>query len=176
MDLPRYDPIAAGFHWLAALLVIALIVLGIGGKAVGEPLGMSGMETIFLHKSLGMTVFAITVLRLLWRFGHHPPPLPANTPAWQRRASRWAHLLLYTLMLALPVLGYLLSSAGPYPLEWFGTPLPKLPVSKEMGEVAASAHVAGGLTMAALVVLHIAAALWHQFVQRDRLIGRMRIG
>ena len=175
MDLPRYDRVAAGLHWLTALLVIALIVLGIGGKAVGEPLGMSGMQTIFLHKSLGITVFAITLLRLLWRVGHKPPPLPETTPAWQARAAHWMHGLLYALMLLLPTLGYVLSSGGPYPLEWFGIGLPKLPVSKAVGEAAANAHVAGGLAMTALVAVHIGAALWHHLVQRDRLIARMRI-
>jgi cytochrome b561 len=177
MERPKYDPIAASFHWLTAALVLTVIVLGIGGEGVGGLFGMNGLETIFLHKSLGMTVFGVTVLRLLWRLTHKPPPLPETTPAWQRRAASLAHNSFYGFLLVLPVLGYLLSSGSPFPLEWFGMgPLPKADVPKSVSETADVLHVVGGLILTVLLALHIAAALWHQFVQRDRLIARMRIG
>jgi cytochrome b561 len=176
MEQLKYDRVAAGFHWATALLVVALIVLGIGGEAVGALFGMNGLETIFLHKSLGLTVFWVTVLRLLWRLTHKPPPLPETTPAWQRRAAEAAHRSFYGFLLVMPILGYLLSSGSRFPLLWFGVELPKAAVSKSVSDAADTLHVAGGLVLTALLVLHIGAALWHQFVQRDRLIARMRVG
>ena len=81
MEPLKYDRVAVTFHWLTAALVIPLIILGIGGESVGQLFGMTGLETIFLHKSLGITVFAVTVLRLVWRLTHRPPPLPDTVPA-----------------------------------------------------------------------------------------------
>lgn len=172
----KFDPVAAAFHWLTAVLVLALIVLGIGGAAVGGVLGMTGLETIFLHKSIGITVFGITVLRLLWRLTHRPPLLPETMPVWQRRSATLVHRTFYGFLLVLPSLGYLLSSGSPFPLEWFGVSLPKAAVPKSVSETADALHVAGGLILTGLLAAHIGAALWHQFVQRDRLIARMRLG
>jgi cytochrome b561 len=176
-DPLRYDRVAAGLHWLTAALVIALIVLGIGAEPMEKSWGVSALATLTVHKSLGMTVFVLTLLRLAWRLGHHPPPLPETTPRWQRASAHVAHFALYAFLLVLPVLGYLLSSGGPFPLQWFGLfDMPKAPVTKSLADAAHAAHVAGGITVAVLVVVHIAAALWHQLVQRDRLLARMRIG
>jgi len=119
----------------------------------------------------------LTLARLAWRIGHPPPPLPKTTPAWQRSAAHLVHWVFYAFLLGLPVLGYLLSSGGPYPLNWFGLiDVPKAPVTKSLADAAHRAHVLGGITMAVLVLVHVCAALWHQFVQRDRLLARMRIG
>jgi cytochrome b561 len=175
-EQPKYDRVAAAFHWLTAALVVPLIVLGIGGEAVGGLFGMSGLETIFLHKSLGITVFFVVLLRLGWRLTHKPPPLRETTPAWQRRAASAVHRSFYGFLLGLPILGYLLSSSSPFPLEWFGHELPKAPVPKWVSGTADEIHVVGGLVLTGVLVLHIGAALWHQFVQRDRLIARMRVG
>lgn len=171
-----YSRVAAALHWIIAALVITLVALGLAGEWIGGFVGMSGLEAIQLHKSLGMTVFVLTLVRLYWRIGHKPPPLPESMPQWQRRAAHAAHGSFYAFMLGLPVLGYMLSSGGPYPLKWFAVPLPKLPVSKTVGDLAHDAHEIGGITMAVLIVLHIGAALWHQFVDRDRLLARMRVG
>jgi cytochrome b561 len=177
MDTPplRYDRVAAGLHWLTAALVITLILLGLGAEPLKDRI--DEFAVLILHKWLGMTVFVLTLARLVWRLGHRPPPLPDTTPAWQRTVAPAVHWVLYAFLLAMPVLGYLLSSGGPYPLNWFGLfDVPKAPVTKSLADAAHSAHVIGGITMAVLVTAHIAAALWHQFIQRDRLIARMRIG
>lgn len=176
MEQPKYDRVAAAFHWITALLVIALIILGIGGEAVGNLFGMTGLETIFLHKSLGITVFFVVLARLGWRLTHKPPPLPETTPAWQRRAASAVHRSFYGFLLGLPVLGYLLSSGSPFPLEWFGHELPKANVPKSVSDTADEIHVVGGLVLTGLLVLHVGAALWHQFVTRDGLLTRMRVG
>lgn len=172
----RYDAVAAAFHWITAVLVIALIVLGIGGETVGALFGMDGLQTIFLHKSFGITVFFVVLARLAWRLTHEPPPLPETTPPWQRRTAKAVHASFYGFLLGLPILGYLLSSGSPFPLEWFGHELPKAPVPKPVSDTADAIHVAGGLTLTGLLILHIGAALWRHFVQRDRLIARMRVG
>lgn len=171
-DILAYDRFAATLHWLTAAMVIALIALALGGDPLEEALGF---RTILLHKSLGMTVFFLTLLRLVWRLGHKAPPLPATTPAWQKGAAHAMHAVIYLALLGLPLLGYIFGSAGPYPMEWFGISVPKIAVSKAVGEVAHEAHEIGGITFAILLGVHVGAALWHQFVQRDRLIARMRL-
>lgn len=174
-EAPVYDRFAASLHWLTAALVIGLIVLGLAAEAMQKAFGISEFTTLTLHKSLGITVFALTLLRLVWWFGHRPPPLP-EIPEWQRLIAHAVHAAFYAFMIVMPVLGYLLSSGGPYPLGWFGVPLPKAPVTKPVADVAHVAHVAGGIAMTILVAGHIGAALWHQFARHDRLIARMRIG
>ncbi|MBN8831991.1 MAG: cytochrome b, partial [Sphingomonadales bacterium] len=130
---------------------------------------------VALHKSLGITVFALTLLRIVWRLGHRAPPLPATTPGWQRAAAHGAHMLLYGFLLAMPLTGYVFGSGGPYPMEWFGVEIPKAPVPKPVAETAHDAHVVGGYAVAVMVVVHIGAACWHQWVQRDNLIARMSL-
>jgi cytochrome b561 len=166
----RYHPVSAGLHWLTATLVIALIALALFDQPLEKALGTSSIR---LHKSLGMTVFGLTLLRILWRLRHRAPPLPESTGRMQRAAAWAVHLLLYGFLLGLPLLGYVLSSGGPYPMHWFGIAVAKLSVSKSVGDAAAALHVWGGYAMIALLAMHIAAALHHQFVVRDRLILRM---
>lgn len=166
----RYDTVAAGLHWLVAALVMPLVLLGLSFESLGEEYGPTAIR---LHKSLGLTVLGLTLLRIVWRLFHRPPPLPPAIPGWQKFAAHCTHWSLYALMILLPLSGYLLSSANPYPLQWFGIGLPKLSVSESVGEVANEFHVVAGILMAALLVVHIGAALIHQFVQKDRLVSRM---
>ncbi len=166
-----YSHVAALLHWLMALLVILILVLGLFGDALESIISFSA---ITLHKSLGMTVFLLTLFRGFWRIGHRPPPLPETTPKWQIGASHAVHFLIYALMLGLPLSGYIFGAAGPYPMQFFGLDVPKIAVGEAMGETAHSLHEIGGLTMAGLVVLHMGAAFYHHFVQKDELINRMR--
>jgi len=173
--MQTYDRVAAAIHWLTALMVIALIILAFGGDLLEEIFGE--FRPIALHKSLGMTVFVLTVFRLIWRLGHKPPPLPASTPAWQRAAAPAAHAMIYAFLLGMPILGYVFGSGGPYPMQYFGIDLPKLAfISKPVADAAHLAHEIGGYAITALLLTHISAALWHHFVQRDGLISRMRLG
>ncbi len=170
-DTARYDRVSAALHWLVALMVIATIIIVLWAEQADRDLGL---QLIFLHKSLGMTIFGITVLRIVWRLFHRAPPEPPM-PAWQHASARAVHLLLYGLMLALPVTGYMLSSKSPFPLLWFGNEVPKAPITEAAAEAANAVHVVLGLLAIAMIVLHIAAALWHQFGMRDNLIARMRL-
>ena len=172
--MQKYDRVAATLHWLMAAMIIVIIVIGIGGRELSHALG--GIHTMSVHKSFGITIFFLTLLRLAWRLGHKPPPLPVTTPVWQQAAAHVVHIALYGFMLVMPILGYMLSSGGPYPLDWFGIAVPKMAISKSLADAAHEAHETGGWLVAALVVGHIGAALWHHYVQRDGLLVRMRFG
>lgn len=129
-----------------------------------------------LHFSIGLTVLALSVGRVAWRLAHRPPPLPADTRAWERGAAHAAHWTLYLLLLVMPMTGWALMSGGAHPrsVNWFGLfTVPRLPVSGAAADGAHNAHVLLGWFMAGLVVVHIAAALRHHFIRRDAVLGRM---
>jgi cytochrome b561 len=124
---------------------------------------------------MGVTVFAHAVLRIVWRATHAAPPLPQGMAVWQRAAAHAAHLLLYVLMIAVPVTGYLFSSASNIPVVYLGiVPLPRLiapdPTLKVLFR---SAHHLLTYGLAALVAVHVLAALKHQWLDRDGLLSRM---
>ena len=128
-----------------------------------------------LHKSFGITILALSALRLLWRLAHQPPAdLPM--PAWQQRAAHWTHRALYLLFFAVPLLGWAYSSAAGLSIVWFGVlPLPDfVPVDKELAEAIKPWHGRLARLLAALLALHVAAALKHHFIDRDGLLSRMR--
>lgn len=167
----RYSTIAIGFHWTIAALVVFNLVVGLFHETLLE--GWKG--AIDLHKAVGITVLVLTVGRVLWRIAHRPPPLPADVRGWERGAAHAVHWGLYALLIIMPLTGWLMSS-GPkrYPLTWFGLfDIPYLSASAGVARSAHEAHELLGLLMAALVVIHIAAALRHHLILRDRVLGRM---
>lgn len=167
----RYDRVSAAIHWLTTLLIlVAIPVIFIAEEADRE----TGLQLVFFHKSLGITVLGLTVLRIIWRIGHPAPALPPM-PALQVLATKAVHLGLYALMLGLPVTGYMLSSKSPFPLMWFGVELPKLGIPEATAEAANEVHEVLGFVAIALIVLHFAAALYHQFGMRDQLLQRMSL-
>jgi cytochrome b561 len=134
------------------------------------------------HKSVGMTILALSVLRLAWRFLHKPPPLPAAMPAWEKRAAKAGHACLYALLIALPLSGWAVVSASPLniPTVLYGVlPLPHLPVLAELPDKreAESAlelvHGIGGWLLVVLLAGHIGAALRHHFKMHDDVLSRM---
>jgi cytochrome b561 len=167
----RYSTVAIGLHWLIAILVIANIVIGIGSDPLGELI--SGVMNI--HKSIGVTVLALSIIALLWRLTHRPPPMPASMSSGGKRAAAIMHRVLYVLMVLLPLSGWIMSSAGPRPLNWFNLfDVPKFAVERGDTIVTlARFHGELGLIFGLLAVGHIGAALWHHFVRRDQLIARM---
>lgn len=169
---PRYTKVAIWLHWLIGLAVIANI--GLAMLTEGLP-REAHREAMAIHKALGIAILALTVLRILWRLGHKPPPLPAATPAWQRPLSRITNFLFYALLLLLPLSGWVWMSAADRPIDFFGLfTLPALVApAKDLADVMHERHEVLGLAMLALVVIHILAALKHQFVDRTGLIGRM---
>jgi cytochrome b561 len=170
----RYSAVARWLHWIIAALIIWNLVSGIGHESL--PKEQRGI-VIGLHMSTGITILALSVLRLIWRVTHRPPPLPGIMKPWQIGAAHGVHWLFYLLMILIPLSGWIMVSPGPFPISWFGLfALPKFGVTREdaIAGIAHEGHELMGFLMLALLVLHVGAALWHQFSLRDNLLARMR--
>lgn len=172
-DSSRYGAVAQLFHWIIVALVITQFVLA--SKAHDLPLGAAKLVTLAQHKSVGITILGLAVLRLLWRWLNPVPAAPTTTPRWQRLAGRVSHFLLYALLLIIPVLGWSMSSARNFPVSWFGlVTLPDfIEPSKPAYEFFHAAHEAAAKTLFVVALLHAAAALKHHFVDRDNVLRRM---
>jgi cytochrome b561 len=169
-----YTRTAVALHWLIALLIICGFALG--SVMTGIP-GFTPTKLKYFswHKWIGVTVFALAIVRVSWRATHVPPPLPADVPVVQRIGAHGVHVLLYVLMLAIPVTGYLYSSASNIPVVYLGiVPLPRLidpdPVLKETFR---TFHVTLNYVLLSLFVLHVLAVIKHQVLDRDGLLSRM---
>ena len=169
-----------GLHWLLGVAIVG--AFGMGIYMADLPFSPTRLKLYNWHKWAGVTILSLSAVRLLWRLRHRPPELPTRItsamPAWQQKAHHATHHLMYLLFFAVPLTGWAYSSAAGFPIVWFGVlPLPDfVPVSKELAELIKPLHKLAALGLAALVVVHVAAALKHQIVDRDRLLGRMGIG
>ena len=172
----RYSAPAIVLHWLMALLIFAGFPLGL--TMVDLPLSPDKLKLYSYHKWIGVTLLMLVAVRLSWRLAHTPPPLPASVAAWQRRASAIVHGLLYLLMIAIPLSGWLMSSAKGFQTVWFGMlPLPDLVgKDKALGDLLAEVHKVLNFTLLGLVVLHVGAALQHHFIERQPFLQRMGWG
>ncbi|KAB2318701.1 cytochrome b [Betaproteobacteria bacterium SCN1] len=176
MTSVRYTSPAVILHWLIALLIFVGFPLGVYMHDL--PLSPTKLQLYSYHKWIGISVLLLVGLRLVWRVTHTPPPLPADLKAWERAASHAAHGALYLLMIAVPLTGWLMSSAKGFQTVWFGVlPLPDL-VGKDraLGETLEDAHEILNFVMLGLVSLHVAAALKHHFVERLPFLQRMGLG
>jgi cytochrome b561 len=169
----RYGGVAQALHWLVAALVLTMF--GLGWYMSDLPLGQQKFDLYQLHKSLGLTIFALVVVRLAWRLRHPPPPLPAGMPAWERAAARITHALFYLLLLVQPLIGFLQSNAVNFPIIMWGVlPLPALIGSDEtLGEILILIHENVARVLLGLILLHVAAALRHHFLLKDDVLRRM---
>jgi len=164
------------FHWLMAALILAQIALGV--MAASWRVSPAKLELFFWHKSTGMLILALVALRLLWRLANPTPALPSGMAAWERAAARLSQLLLYALMIALPVTGWIVNSASNVPFRIFWLiPLPAI-VAPDEPTADLVAWVHGGLAalLALVLVAHIGAALRHHFVKRNTVLERMLAG
>lgn len=169
---PVYTRTAIALHWLTLLLVVCGFSLG--RWMVDLPIAPRTLSIYSYHKWIGVTVFLVTLFRLTWRFGH-PMPLLAAMPRWQRRAAATSHVALYALLFAIPVSGWIYSSASGVQVVYLGlVPLPNLlPKDKALATLLKSVHYTLNFTLLALVLIHTGAALWHRFVARDLALWRM---
>ena len=169
----RYGALAQLFHWS----IVALVIVQFALAEIAEelPIGLDKLATLARHKSVGITILGLAVLRLLWRLANPMPAPPSSTPAWQRRAARASHVGLYVLLFVQPLTGWLMSSAKNYPVSWFGlVTLPDLVApSQSLFETLQDVHEAGATALAALAIVHAAAALKHHFIDRDDVLRRM---
>lgn len=172
-DVMRYTTPAIVLHWLMALLIFVAFPLGIYMHEL--PLSPDKLKLYSYHKWIGVTILMLASLRVVWRLTHTPPPLPTSITGWQRRASQIVHGLLYVLVLAIPLSGWLMSSAKGFQTVWFGVlPLPDLlEKNRDLGDLLANVHQALNFTLLALVILHVGAALKHQFIERQAFMQRM---
>jgi cytochrome b561 len=170
-----YGAVAVALHWILAALIVVAFCIGLSMTDLA--LSPRRLRLYNWHKWLGVAVLLLSAARLLWRAaGHPPPPLPARTPAWQRQAYRAAHVAFYALFFVVPLLGWAYTSAVGVPVVWFGVvPLPDFVArDKLLGEeLLKPLHAAASYLLAALVAVHVGAALKHEYVDRDRLLVRM---
>ena len=169
----RYGAVAQGFHWLIAGLIVAQFTLA--WIADDLPSGMEKLAMLARHKSFGMTVLMLGVLRLLWRLFHRPPELPAGMSPIERILARGTHILFYVLLFAMPLTGWMMSSAKNYSVSWFGRfTWPDLIAPNERAfEVLKTTHQTLSWLLLAIAILHILAALKHHFWNKDDVLRRM---
>ncbi len=169
----RYTRTAIALHWLTFVLIASGFALAM--YMTDLPLSPQKHKYFSWHKWIGVTIFMLVAARLAWRLIHPPPPLPAAMPAWQQRTVALTHAALYVLMLAIPATGWLYSSASGVSTVYLN--LLQLPdFLKENKALAAQlklVHITLNYAMLTLVVIHVAAALKHQLVERDGVLGRM---
>lgn len=169
----HYTAPAKVLHWLMAILIGGL--LGLGFYMADLPLSPEKIQLFSWHKWAGVTLFALVWLRLFWRLVHRPPAYPASMTRWQQAAAHSGHFALYALMLAIPLSGWLMSSAKGVQTVWFGVlPLPDLlSRDKALGQQLEDLHGALAVGLLVLVGVHIAAALYHYRILRDDILQRM---
>ncbi len=171
-SITRYSPVAMAFHWVLALAIVLTFLAGLYMTSL--PFSPQRLKYFNWHKWAGMTILSLSALRLLWRLSHRPPP-DQPAPAWQQFAAHATHNLLYVLFFAVPLVGWAYSSAAGFPIVVFGLlPMPNfVQPDRELAALIKPWHGYLAYAMAALVVMHIAAALKHQLVDRDGLLLRM---
>jgi cytochrome b561 len=173
--LLRYSNVTVAFHWITVLLVLFQLWLGFSFADLAQGPHRTGLFT--WHKTIGAIILLVTLARLTYRLTNPPPPYPPQMPTWERAAGTWNHRLFYLILIGLPIGGYIPVSGhtpGPYVTLLGGIALPKVPgISKDLGELAGEAHSAGAWLLCALIALHAAAALKHQFIDKARAAGRM---
>jgi cytochrome b561 len=192
----RYTKTAVILHWLIAIFIIAMF--GLGWFMADLPKD-APKQTVFdlfdlgmfnwtmseevsprnfyfnLHKSIGVTIFALIILRILWRITHKPPAMLTSYKAWERKLATATHHLLYIFMIILPLSGVLMTLNGKYGLKWFGLDFLSGTDNKPMREFYQSAHEIIGLIILAILALHVIGALKHKFIDKDDTLKRMSL-
>lgn len=183
MAVARYTRTAMTFHWVIAVLIAVNVLLALTWDYYPDAGIRPAIDT---HKSIGITVLGLAIMRLLWRFTHRPPALPPHHKPWEKFTAHAVHLLLYLIMFGLPLTGWIMDSAykdaASHPMYWFGLfEWPRLPNVMAMDPASklvvhdnfANFHENLALALYILVFAHIAGALKHQWIDRDRELMRM---
>jgi cytochrome b561 len=165
--------VTQALHWIIVILVAVQVFLGITGADL--PIGMERLITLSRHKSLGMTIFALMLARLAWRLANPAPALPETIPLIERRLARAVHWTFYGLLLVMPVVGWISSSASNLTVSWFGLfTFPDLVgTDPELAKLAKAIHRSLARILLVLITLHAWAALRHHFVLKDNVLVRM---
>jgi cytochrome b561 len=170
----RYSTPARALHWLMAVLILLTVPAGLIMVQEGIDRGLQNALFIY-HKNVGVLLLLLLVVRVIWRWRNPPPPKPASLPALQARIAEAVHGALYLLLFIVPVAGYVRVRAGGFPIESLdalGVPA-LVPRSDALAEVAKTIHYGAGLLIAAVIAMHVGAALFHGIVKRDGVFSRM---
>jgi cytochrome b561 len=170
----RYTLTAQALHWITATLMF--IVLPVAWVMMNMPEEAPRRSLLFtLHKSIGLTIVMIVAIRLVWRARHPAPALGARLNSWEKGAAIVSHWMLYVILIGMPVSGYLLDTAGGYPISYFGLfSVPVFSKSPAFASAATWVHVVvGQWVVYSLILLHVAATVWHVSVRRDGVLDRM---
>lgn len=170
---PHWNPVARALHWTMAALIVVQAAVGWIAQSMNR--SPARIDAMTLHKSLGITLLLLLLMRVVWRLTHAAPKLPPGSAAWEVFASRTAHFSLYALLAAIMFSGWTAASAYLVPWKlWWVLPLPRIvPPDKATHEFAAGLHEALIVAFLVLLAVHVAAALWHHFVKRDDVLAGM---
>lgn len=170
-----FNPLARLLHWLMAAMILAMLFIGVG---MVSSVSARHAVLIAIHKPLGIAILVLVIVRLVVRFSKRPPALPEDLPGWQRAAAHLSHWVLYALMIAMPLIGWAMLSAGGYPVMLGGGV--QLPALMGADPIAfawlRNAHELLAFVLFATVVLHLTAALFHGLIRRDGVFGSMARG
>lgn len=184
LEARRYTLVAIILHWLIAILIIGMILVGwwmgdaLHNRNNTPEIRQWGYDITQLHKSMGITILALSLFRLFWRLGHKAPALPGNMATWEKILAKFTHIAFYAAMLIMPLSGWIQVSASRIPIQttWFHLfNIPNLPVprSHDLHELAETVHGKLAWVILALLALHVGAALLHQFQRRDHVVMAM---
>ena len=169
----RYSRTAIALHWLIALAVLGQFAWGWWMQDIPKQPPGPRVDAFNLHKSIGLTILAFMVVRLLWRWRHPAPPLPP-LPRWQTGLAQTTHVVLYVALFVMPLAGYLGSVFSGYPVKYFGVTLPAWGwKDQSLKDLMSAVHYVTSWVLAGAVVLHVAGALKHWVIERDELVARM---
>ncbi len=169
----RWGSVAQFLHWLIVALIIVQVILA--SIAEDLPIGVRKLAMFARHKSVGITILGLAVLRLLWRWANPAPPLPSTLKPHERALATLTHAGLYILLFAMPLTGWMMTSARGFPVSWFGFfQLPDfVPKNDALYNAMKETHDSLAFALFAIVFLHVAAALKHHFILKDDVLRRM---
>jgi len=174
-DRSRYSTVSILLHWTIFVLILANATFGGWMEDATAP--ADGLRYFALHKSVGITILLLSLIRLGWRFAHPWPPFPGGMAQWERILARGTHILFYVLMIGAPLLGWAAASAGGAPeVPLYGAvPAPNLPIAqgKELSEALGGVHKLMVKAIYVVLALHVLGALKHHFLDRDEVLSRM---
>ena len=169
----RYTRFAVALHWIVAIVVFAQFALGWLMQEIAKQPPGPRASAFNVHKSIGLVILALMLVRIAWRLSHPAPALPPM-PRWQARAALANHVLLYALLIVMPLAGYLGSAFSGFPVRFFGIVLPSWAAKNEAMKLAMSeVHLVAAWLLAASVLVHLAAVVKHAMVDRDGILARM---
>jgi cytochrome b561 len=172
-NVERWGPVSQLLHW--AIVALILVMAWLGLTMTGLPNSPYKISVYALHKSIGLTILALVGLRVAWRLWAGAPMALASTPRWQHRIASITHALLYALLFALPVSGWVVNSASGFPLRWFGlVRMPSIaPRDQDLHALAEDVHEWLFWALVVLALAHAGAAIYHHLFQRDATLARM---